>query len=150
MNKRKQQRFTKRLEAKFLADGESFIGITSNLSENGLFMRTKRGFPPDSIVDIELIMPDGQVSHLKGIVKRTSKGPMSTKTGMGISLLKKDDAYVRYVKSLAEGEESSAEEETVADVQIISCTSCGVKNKVRLDKKSGRPRCGKCGTPLAV
>jgi hypothetical protein len=47
MNKRKHRRFTKRLEAKFIADGESFLCITSNLSENGLFIRTKRGLLPD-------------------------------------------------------------------------------------------------------
>jgi len=102
MNKRQQQRFTKRLEAKFIADGESFIGITSNLSESGLFIRNKRGFPPDSMVGIELTMPDGKVSRLKGIVKRTAKGPLLTKNGMGVSLLKKDETYTNYLKSLAE------------------------------------------------
>lgn len=102
MNKRQQQRFTKRLEAKFIADGESFIGITSNLSESGLFIRTKRGFPPDSTVDIELIMPDGKISRLKGIVKRTAKGPLSIKNGMGVFLLKKDETYSSYLKLLAE------------------------------------------------
>jgi ribosomal protein S27E len=150
MNKRKHQRFTKRLEAKFIADGESFIGITSNLSENGLFIRTKRGLPPDSIVDIELIMPDGKVSRLQGIVKRTAKGPLLAKNGMGVSLLKRDETYARYVKSLAEGEKSSTEGKTVAEFQIISCPNCQAKNRVLLDKISHEPRCGKCGTPLAV
>jgi hypothetical protein len=102
MNKRKQQRFTKRLETKFSADGENFIGITSNLSENGLFIRTKKGLPPDSVVDIELIMPDGKVSRLQGIVMRTAKGPLLVKNGMGISLLEKDEIYISYLKSLAD------------------------------------------------
>jgi hypothetical protein len=102
MNKRQQQRFTKRLEAKFIADGESFIGITSNLSENSLFIRTKRGLPPDSIVDIELTMSDGKVSRLKGIVKRTAKGHLLTKNGMGVFLLEKDETYTSYLMSLSE------------------------------------------------
>ena len=105
MNKRKHKRFTKRLEARFIAEGESFVGITSNLSENGIFIRTKRGCPPNRIIDIELVLPDAKVSRLKGIVKRTIRairGPLSTKNGMGISLLKKDEAYTNYLKSLAE------------------------------------------------
>jgi len=102
MNKRRHQRFTKRLEAKFIADGESFISITSNLSESGLFIRTKRGLPPDSIVGIELIMPHGKISRLKGIVKRTAKGPLSIKNGMGVLLLEKDETYTSYLMSLSE------------------------------------------------
>ncbi len=78
------------------------MGITSNLSESGLFIRTKRGFSPDSIVDIELIMPDGKVSRLRGIVKRTARGPLLTKNGMGVLLLKKDETYTSYLMSLSE------------------------------------------------
>ena len=102
MNKRKDPRFTKRLEARFIADGESFVCITSNLSETSLFIRTKRGFAPDSILDIKLVMPDGNISSIKGIVRRTVKVPLSIKNGMGIELLEKDKTYVQYIKSLKE------------------------------------------------
>src|SRR4030066_1022892 len=141
MNKRKNLRFTKRLEARFIADGESFVGITSNLSENGLFIRTKRGFVPDSILDIELIMPDGKVSLIKGIVKRTVKVPLSVKNGMGIELLEKDETYMHYVKSLREGGERSPDKEPIEEFQIIPCPSCQAKNKVRMDKIALGPRC---------
>jgi hypothetical protein len=150
MNKRKQPRFTKRLEARFIAEGESFVGITSNLSENGLFIRTKKGFAPESILDIELVMPDGKVSLIKGIVKRTVKVPLLIKNGMGIELLKKDETYMHYVKSLREEDKNSIEEKAVDDFQIILCPGCKAKNKVRKDKISLGPRCGKCKTPLVV
>ena len=150
MNKRKNPRFTKRLEARFIADGESFVGITSNLSETGLFIRTKRGFAPDSILDIKLIMPDGNTSSIRGIVKRTVKVPLSIKNGMGIELLKKDEIYMRYVKSLREGDERSPEKEPVDEFQIIPCPSCQAKNKVWKDKIALGPRCGKCKTPLII
>ncbi len=150
MNKRKTLRFTKRLEARFIADGESFIGITSNLSEIGLFIRTKRGFAPDSILDIKLIMPDGNTSSIRGIVKRTVKVPLSIKNGMGIELLKKDETYMRYVKSLREWNERSQDKKPVDDFQIIPCPSCQAKNKVRRDKIALGPRCGKCKTPLII
>ena len=150
MNKRKNLRFTKRLEARFIADGESFVGITSNLSETGLFIRTKRGFAPDSILDIKLIMPDGNTSSIKGIVKRTVKVPLSIKNGMGIELLEKDETYMRYVKSLREGDERYPEKKPVDEFQIIPCPSCQAKNKVRRDKIALGPRCGKCKTPLII
>ena len=150
MNKRKNLRFTKRLEARFIADGESFVGITSNLSETGLFIRTKRGFAPDSILDIKLIMPDGNTSSIKGIVKRTVKVPLSIKNGMGLELLEKDETYMRYVKSLREGDERSPEKKPVDEFQIIPCPSCHAKNKVRRDKIALGPRCGKCKTPLII
>jgi hypothetical protein len=150
MNKRKNLRFTKRLEARFIADGESFVGITSNLSETGLFIRTKRGFAPDSILDIKLIMPDGNISSIKGIVRRTVKVPLSIKNGMGIELLKKDETYVHYVKSLREQDEHSSDEKLVDEFQIIPCPSCQAKNKVRRDKIALGPRCGKCKTPLII
>jgi hypothetical protein len=150
MNKRKNLRFTKRLEARFIADGESFVGITSNLSEIGLFIRTKRGFAPDSILDIKLIMPDGNTSSIRGIVKRTVKVPLSIKNGMGIELLKKDETYMRYVKSLREGDERSPDKKPVDEFQIIPCPSCQAKNKVWKDKIALGPRCGKCKTPLII
>lgn len=150
MNKRKNPRFTKRLEARFIADGESFVGITSNLSETGLFIRTKRGFAPDSILDIKLIMPDDNTSSIKGIVKRTVKVPLSIKNGMGIELLEKDETYMRYVKSLREGDERSPEKKPVDEFQIIPCPSCQTKNKVWRDKIALGPRCGKCKTPLII
>ncbi len=150
MNKRKNLRFTKRLEARFIADGESYVGITSNLSETGLFIRTKRGFAPDSILDIKLIMPDGNTSSIRGIVKRTVKVPLSIKNGMGIELLKKDETYMRYVKSLREGDERSPDKKPVDEFQIIPCPSCQAKNKVWKDKIALGPRCGKCKTPLII
>jgi hypothetical protein len=150
MNKRKNLRFTKRLEARFIADGESFVGITSNLSETGLFIRTKRGFAPDSILDIKLIMPEGNISSIKGIVRRTVKVPLSIKNGMGIELLEKDETYVHYVKSLRGQDEHSSDEKLVDEFQIISCPSCQARNKVRRDKIALGPRCGKCKTLLII
>ena len=51
-------RYTKRLEVTFSSGNLSFKGILSNISENGLFIRTNRGFAPGTTVDIEVMMPD--------------------------------------------------------------------------------------------
>jgi hypothetical protein len=150
MSKRNNRRITKRLEARFIGGGESFVGITSNLSETSLFIRTKRGFAPDSILDIKLIMPDGNTASIKGIVRRTVKDPLSIKNGMGIELLEKDETYVNYVKSLIKQDEPSSQEKPVDEFQIISCPSCNAKNKVWKDKIDLGLWCGKCKAPLIV
>jgi Tfp pilus assembly protein PilZ len=144
------QRFTKRLEATFSSGGLSYRGILSNLSRNGLFIRTNRGFAPGSTVDIELVMPDNKVCRLKGVVKRTIKTPMSSmKNGMGIELTEKDAAYLNFLESFDEEKETVMEMPS-PEFQIISCPACGVKNKVLTEKLSLGPKCGRCGTSLPV
>jgi thioredoxin 2 len=36
------------------------------------------------------------------------------------------------------------------DTRIISCSQCGAKNRVPLEKLGARPKCGKCGSLLSV
>jgi hypothetical protein len=143
-------RFTKRLEARFRSGVMSFAGISSNLSESGLFIRTNRGFAPDTIIDIELVMPDGKTSSLKGLVRRTIKTPLSSKSGMGVELIEKDAAYINFLKSFTEETETDTEKITPPEFQIISCLNCGVKNKVSSEKLPLGPKCGRCGTPLTI
>ncbi len=38
----------------------------------------------------------------------------------------------------------------MSETTIITCPSCGVKNRVPVDKMNLGPRCGRCKTPLAV
>jgi Tfp pilus assembly protein PilZ len=144
-------RFTKRLEATFSSGGLSYRGILSNLSRNGLFIRTNHGFAPGSTVDIELVMPDNKVCRLKGLVKRTTKTPMlsSMKNGMGIELTEKDAAYLNFIESFGEDKEPVTETPS-PESQIIACPACGAKNKVLTEKLSLGPRCGRCGTSLPV
>jgi len=143
-------RFTKRLEATFSSGGLSYRGILSNLSRNGLFIRTNRGFAPGSTVDIELVMPDNTACRLRGVVKRTIKTPLSSmKNGMGIELTEKDASYLNFIESFNEDKEFVSET-PLPEFQIISCPACGVKNKVLNDKLSLGPKCGRCGTSLLV
>ncbi len=157
-------RFTKRLEISFTSGIHSFRGILSNISENGLFIRTNRGFAPGTVVDLELVLPDRKISRLKGIVRRTIKTPVTTmKNGMGIELIEKDQNYIDFFKDFIKdaGFEDNHEDsednlnieekqEQVPEFLIISCPNCGVKNKVSYQKISLGPRCGKCGASLPV
>jgi len=144
-------RFTKRLEVTFSSGGLSFRGILSNISSSGIFIRTNRGFTPDTIVDIEVVMPDNKISLLKGVVKRTIKTPLSSmKNGMGVELLEKDPIFENFVKSITSENEKKVEEPSPPEFQIISCPACGVKNKVLSTKIALGPKCGKCGTSLST
>ena len=148
----RHKRFTKRLEAVFTSGGLSYRGILSNISESGLFIRTNRGSAPNTIIEIELVMPDNKVSRLKGIVKRTIKRPVSTiKNGMGIELIEKDKTYLNFLKNFTGETITKPEEKTVVkEFKIVSCQNCGTKNKVVIDKSYKNPKCGKCGTSLVI
>lgn len=151
MDKRRHPRFTRRLETKFSSGGKSLTGVSSNLSEVGLFIRTNRGFAPGTIVDIELLLPDGRKSFLKGIVKRAIKIPISmVKNGMGIELIQKDALYMDLIGSLSGKTMSRSEDTTTPEFQILSCPNCNTKNRVPSSKISMGPRCGRCGTPLSI
>ena len=148
-------RFTKRLEVTFSSGGLSYKGILSNLSANGLFIRTNRGFAPGTTVDIQLMMPGDKISSLKGIVRRTVKTPLApVKNGMGIELITRDETYVTFVTTSLQEQGIDTKDlpvpEPVPDFQIISCEGCGVKNKVLLEKLSLSPKCGKCGALLII
>ncbi len=161
---KRNPRFTKRLEISFSSGVHSFRGILSNISENGLFIRTNRGFAPGTMVDLELVLPDQKISHLKGIVRRTIKTPLTTmKNGMGIELIERDRNYIDFFNEFiketgfeddySENEEKNYVEEKQnppPEFLIISCPNCGVKNKVSYQKISLSPKCGKCGALLPV
>ena len=106
--KREFKRYRKRCETEVAVDGVTRRGISSNLSLNGLFVSTNRPFPPDTILDIVIHLPNGSTSKLKGRVRRTLKSPIgkvirtpvkSLKNGMGIEIIEKDDDYLEFIKS---------------------------------------------------
>jgi len=103
MEKRKDKRFDVKLYVKL--NSGSFIswGALGDVSENGLFIRSNRGFTTDAVIDIEIFMPDKTVSHLKGIVRRIIELPEPhRKFGIGIELIEKDTTYKHFLKLLGE------------------------------------------------
>ncbi len=147
------RRITKRLEVTFSAGGIRYKGILSNLSTNGLFIRTNRGFTPGTVVDIQIIMPGNQVASLTGVVKRTIKVPVTpARNGMGIELITSDEIFLDYVRNVLREQGIEMKEATssehVPEYEIIACNGCGVKNKVSREKLSGDPQCGRCGRLL--
>jgi hypothetical protein len=140
-------RYTRRLEAVFRSGGFEYRGILSNISENGLFIRTNRGFAPGSILEIELILPDNRVSKIKGVVRRTIKTPTAVSNGMGVELLEKDSRFLSFMKSVRLSN-SGIPENDDDQFTFLYCGSCGAKNRIPREKVQGAPRCGKCRNPL--
>lgn len=164
MTKRRHQRFVRRLETEFSADGKNYRGISSDLSCSGLFIRTNHAFTPGTILDIVIHLPDGTSAMLKGRVCRALKTPVvSLKNGMGIELIDKDTNYRRFMGTFTgECEEEtgpSAKPETPETLReipkpagdeflIVVCGQCNVKNRVNKSRVAAGPLCGKCGRPL--
>ncbi|MBI1812143.1 MAG: PilZ domain-containing protein [Nitrospirae bacterium] len=161
MSKRQLTRHRKRLETKFevdsmAADSVVYTGITSDISERGIFIRTRYGLVPGTVIKIELYLPDNKISKLKGKVKRSIRTPIvSLKNGMGIEIIEKDSSYTIFLNAMDEGNKdnpSAPQENSSAspppEYLIITCSDCNVKNKVAREKLSLNPRCGKCGTFL--
>jgi len=168
MSKRRHSRFVRRLETEFTAQDQHYRAISSDFSCSGLFIRTNHAFPPETLIDITIHLPGGKTSVLKGKVRRALKTTVvSLKNGMGIELIEKDQNYSDFMLSFTREcdepaskpepgltpmdtptEPSGVSETPVSEAVIIACRACGVKNKVRVERLSQGPKCGKCGVPL--
>lgn len=134
---------------------------------------------PGTELDIVIHLPNGTDCKLKGLVRRSMKTPIvSLKNGMGIELISRDHNYIKFLKEFDPAEdgeppvftgERHPHEETAhheqhktqeqhhkpssdpaLDSVIIACGQCGAKNRVRRERLSHGPKCGKCGAPISV
>ncbi|GBE39329.1 PilZ domain protein [bacterium BMS3Bbin08] len=102
MERRRSRRIIKRLEATFTSEGGVINrGITSNLSREGLFIRTLKGLLPNNRLELKLYLPSGEALNLHAIVRRTVKTQFqSIKNGMGIELITPPPQYTEFVQSI--------------------------------------------------
>jgi hypothetical protein len=130
MDKRRNPRFIKRLEARLSIDQTSFWSISHDLSESGLFIRTNRVCTVNTPIDIELSLPGNRVSFLKGIVRRTIRTPIPLmQNGIGIEIIEKDRSFRDFVKSISGITNGDmAEEQTPRAMQIIPALNYEVSN----------------------
>jgi len=131
MDKRKHPRCIKRLTSTFFVDQKRFRGISSDLSESGLFIRTNRGLAVNTPIDVELLLPNNRVSFLRGIVRRTIRTPISSmKNGMGIEITEKDATFTDFVKSIiGESKTNIVEKDDTPELRTISFSGCKARQK---------------------
>ena len=98
---RRHRRVIKRLEIEFSARGSSFRSISSDISRDGLFVRTSRPFAVNTEVELILHLPDNVVSKITGLVRwAVKKAGVAAKNGMGIEIIKRDRHFNEYLNSL--------------------------------------------------
>jgi len=120
---------------------------------------------PGTVIEIDLTLPDGSVSHLKGRVKRAEKTRLNiSKNGMGVELISVDENFRRFFTlefnetiahqsvSTATGgaapSRSATPEIDPSLTVIVTCHTCSARNRVIKSKLHLGPKCGKCGSPL--
>ncbi len=106
--KRGHERVTLSCDIEFSSRRQIYQGKTSNLSLSGLFIVTKNTFPPGTIINMVIHLPDGSISKLIGKVTRASSGSNDkvaefSADGMGVAILTKDTNYLRLLVSMTTG-----------------------------------------------
>jgi Tfp pilus assembly protein PilZ len=114
---RKHRRIIKRVETEFSSGGLYFRGISSDLSEKGLFVRTSKPFSPNTVIDLTLHLPDNAISRIKGVVRWAAKvGLISGRDGMGIEIIQSDQNFATFLNSfLAPGEKIQHKEQKAVE-----------------------------------
>lgn len=168
-SRRKHDRRPKRLPLTITCQEEQYPGISDNFSREGCFIKAKGSFAPDTIVHLDLQLPAQRSSRLTGIIRWVTPTPASSPDhGIGIEIISEDDIFVSFHSSLsAEDRQDNSlpqhapeekkqepavtrapEAQVVPESVIISCRTCGVKNKILKDRLSENPKCGRCRSLL--
>jgi hypothetical protein len=99
--KRIHKRYIKRCEIKFSSNGTIYSGISSNFSQNGLFIKTSKPFAIDTVINLTIYLPNGSIAALTGIVRRALRNSINMQNnGMGIELIEKDSNYSDFLKAI--------------------------------------------------
>lgn len=98
---RKHERYATKLKVKINSGGLSFWAITSDISKKGLRIIGNQEFPVNMVLHLDLIMPDGPVSFIKGIVRYVKETHQSKRRfGLGIEITDDDSTFRDYLKEL--------------------------------------------------
>ena len=165
--RRTDERFKRRLETEFSAEGKTYRAISSDLSTSGLFIRTNHAFAPGTVIDITLHLPDGTTSKLKARVMRAFQTHgMALKNGMGVLLIEKDVHYINFMKSyIPDFSEKPTTSDIKSEIKSESRTKAetGSKPEPEADKETQKTAdttssdadflvlsCAKCGVKNKV
>lgn len=98
MQRRAFERIAADLRANFFCGNTIFRGTVTNLSENGMFVKTKMCFPFDSMFEI-LIPLKEEVLKVPVKVSRIEKAE-DFYDGMGVKVLNPPQNYIEFVRRL--------------------------------------------------
>jgi hypothetical protein len=105
-NKRKYKRFKTYCKIEYYANSHAYKGISRDLSLKGLFIETEKALAADSVIDIQIYLPNGTTSKLRGRIRTTLQKSRSiipaesSKQGMGVEIIEQDVNYSRFITSM--------------------------------------------------
>lgn len=103
MTNRNEVRLDKKLLVNIGKDGFESMGLTSNISKNGLFVATTEVFPVDSEVSIQIGIAD-ETFTLKGRVmwskENTDEATGEAGIATGIQLTEAPPQYIEFVDKM--------------------------------------------------
>jgi len=110
MEKRGSKRYPKGIRVQFGTDKCSHIGLTYNLSENGILLKSNRVFQPLTKLILELSLSSEQKIYCEGYVQWAKQGPPALayavkKSGMGILLVNTPEEYHQFIDRLGHREQ---------------------------------------------
>jgi len=110
--KRRAERYKGRFKIEYALGDQTYRGISSDLSLNGIFIRTRNPLEMGTLITVVLHLPGGSTATLRGKVARVLVTPegisaISIRNGMGIEIIEKDYNYLRTVMSLVGGMKSN-------------------------------------------
>jgi hypothetical protein len=106
MSKRVGERKIRRLPVTFTVEGgEEHRGTSSDFSETGIFIRTRKVFRPGATVNIVVELDENKKINLRGVVARSVKlGSFGTTTafkdGIGVKLTNIQQEYIVFIEEL--------------------------------------------------
>jgi len=109
---RREKRLLKRFEVEFSTSDQNYQGLCRNLCLNGLFIKTRKKIPADTLIEMTVHLPDRSISKLRGRIKWAIKetyglilerAGMPSKDGIGVQLIDIDNNFFEYIKSLTKG-----------------------------------------------
>jgi len=100
MERRASERFPSNLQTRLFYGNLFYTGTVTNLSEKGVYIRTKINFQVNSIFAMVLLINDRTVTLLGRVKRRvrSSGNPSHVESGMGIELYNPPVTYLEFVR----------------------------------------------------
>lgn len=127
MKRRTCKRYETNLYVKLRSDSPLFTcwGVLCDASETGLFIKSILSMAVNTVLDIEIFMPNLSACHLRGVAKRVVELPgHDSRYGIGIELTGKTVTLDRLVEFL----DSRRDEQTEIGCPASGGQTCFLKN----------------------
>jgi hypothetical protein len=104
MDKRRTKRIVTRLPVNFGAAELAHTGITNDISESGMFIKTTKFYSPGCLLKINLLIPKNGATTFTGRVVRADRKPpflSLVNNGVGVELVESaEDTYLTFISSI--------------------------------------------------